>query len=173
MEIGNVALVATAQFDTERGNQNQTAEAGSRTNHHFSGDPAAEIGPDQHGVFKAQFFGKIEIKVRQVVDATRTAVDQRRSAIAGMPGRYNPIVARQQLKPWPLRRQPLAGVEKQQRSALTAFDQFKAGAGEADGAGHLTASSMRTWLIMVLLFAAVGPGDRRRPREWRVRRMRR
>ena len=69
MDIGNIALVAAAHFDAERGNQNETAEAGGRTNHHFSGDPAAEIGADQHGVFKAQFFGKIEIKVGQVVDA--------------------------------------------------------------------------------------------------------
>ena len=115
MEVGNVALVAAAQLDAERGDQNEAGEAGGRTHHHLRRDPAAEIGADQHRVLKAQFAGEIEIQVGQVVDAARTAVDQRRRAIAGMRRRDHAIVPREQIEPWPLGRQPLAGVEKQQR----------------------------------------------------------
>src|SRR5689334_3036571 len=80
-----------------------------------------------------------------------------------MPGRDNPIAPRQQFKPWTLRHQPLAGMEKQQRPPLTALDQFETGAGEVDGAGHLAASNMRAWVIMDLLFVEVRPGHYDRP----------
>jgi hypothetical protein len=61
----------------------QEKRAVERT-HHLRRDPAAEIGADQHSVIEAQLAGEVEIQLGHVVDAARTAVDQRRRAISGM-----------------------------------------------------------------------------------------
>ena len=143
-----------AQLDAERRRQNEAGETGGRTHHHLRRDPAAEIGADQHTVLEAQLAGEVEIQVGHVVDAARTALDQRRRAISGMRRRDHTIVPREQLEPEPLGRQPLAGVEKQQRPSLTALDQFEAGAAQSNGPGHVTASSMRPPPIVFLLTAS-------------------
>jgi hypothetical protein len=64
-----------------------------------------------------------------------------------MQRRDDAIASCEQIEPRPLGRQPLTGVQEQQRPTLTTLDQFEADAGETDSADHLAASSMRTRLI--------------------------
>ena len=70
VHVGDVALVAAAQLDAERGDQHQAGEAGGRAHHHLGRDPAAEIrrrpAPRPQGPSSR---GEIEIEIGEVVDA--------------------------------------------------------------------------------------------------------
>jgi hypothetical protein len=130
VHVGDVALIPAAQFDAERGDQNQAGEAGRRAHHHLGRDPAAEIGADQHRVLEAQFGGEIEIEVGKVADRAGTALDQRRVSVSRMRRRDDAKAFCKQIELGPLGRQPLSGVQEQQRPPLAALDQFERGAGQ-------------------------------------------
>ena len=130
VHVGDVALVAAAQFDAERGDQHQTREAGGRADHHLGRDPAAEIGADQHRIIEAEFGGEIEVEVGKVIDPARAAIDQRRVSVARMQRCDDTITSCEQIEPRPLGRQPLAGVQEQQGPPLAALDQFEGSAGQ-------------------------------------------
>ena len=54
-----------------------------------------------------------------------------------MPWCNHPVTASQEVEPWPLRRQPLAGMQKQQRPPLAALDDLERGARDRQHLGHL------------------------------------
>ena len=57
-------------------------------------------------------------------------------------------------------RQPLPGVQKQQRPALATLDQFEAGAGELNGAVHVAASGIIASAPHKAFDLLFRPGDR-------------
>ena len=66
----------------------------------------------------------VEVEVGEIVDRA-CPVDQRRLAVARMPRRDNPILPGQQIKPWPLQREPFPRVQKQEWATFAAFHQLQ------------------------------------------------
>ena len=157
MHVGDVALVAAAEFDAERVDQHEAGEARGRTHHDLGRDPAAEAGADQHRIVEPELGREVEIEIGEVVDRAQ-AVEQRRVAPTRMPRRDDPVAASQQVEPRPLRRQPLAGMQKQQWPALAAFDQLEGGAGDRQHLDHMAIIAETSREFQAVL--AAGPSTR-------------
>jgi len=80
--------------------------------------------------------GKVEVEISEIVDDTH-AVDKWRVAPTGMPGCNDPVTAGEEVEPRPLRRQTLAGMQKQQGPPLAALDHLERGARDRQHLGHL------------------------------------
>ena len=94
MHIGDVAVLAAAEFDPERIDQHEAGEARGRAHHDLGRDPAAKARADQHRILEAQLGREIEIEIGEVVDRAQ-AVDQRGTAPARMARRDHPEPASQ------------------------------------------------------------------------------
>jgi len=122
-------------FDAKGVDQHQTGEARGRTHHDLGRNPAAKTGADQHRIVQPKLGREIEIEISEVVDHTH-AVEQRRVTPTRMPRCEHSVTAGEEFEPQPLRRQPLAGMQKHQRPALAAFDQLEGSSGDRQHLAH-------------------------------------
>src|SRR5438477_5793936 len=114
VDVGDVTLLAVAEFDAERVDQHEAAYAGGRAHRGLEGKPAAKGRADQRRIMQVEAFDQVEIEIGDVVD-TAEPRRARRRVETGMARRDDPAMLRQPVEKRAVLCDIVAAMQKQQR----------------------------------------------------------
>src|SRR5437667_2953719 len=71
VDVGDIALLAPAELDAKRVDQNEMPDTRDGADAHFERDPSAERRTDDHDIAEALPLEQIEIEIGEIVDGTK------------------------------------------------------------------------------------------------------